>query len=158
MNDKQAIRDALFLYCRGMDRLDRDLLRKVLADDCHSIYHGMFEGPTDEVIEWSIRANEELLARSHQLTNMLIEVDGDSASSEAYGSITVWTQPPDVTEVWYRNRYLDRWEKRNGQWKIVYREHILDMMSVDGVPCLDPDYSISRSDADDPSYKYLPGL
>ena len=153
--DKIAIRDAMYTYCRGMDRLDKKLLHSVIAEDCQSKYHGFFEGGASEMIDWSVSANEELLSRSHQITNMLIEVDGNTAASEAYGTIMVWTKSPEITEVCYRNRYLDRWEKRKGKWLIVYREHLLDSMSVNGVPCQDPDYTVSRQGASDPSYKYV---
>ena len=79
----------------------------------------------------------------------------DTAVSEAYVTVVLWTRPPDITEICCRGRYLDRWEKRADNWQIVQREHVLDTQSVNGVPVPDAVNPQSRRDPSDPSFKFI---
>src|SRR5258708_33862880 len=65
---------------------------------------------------------------SHQITNILIELDGDRASSEAYFTASLQSEPKHgvITEHLYRGRYLDRWARREGHWAIDHRHVIFD--------------------------------
>ena len=70
---------------------------------------------------------------SHQITNVLIELDGDRATSEAYVTVALWPPPAadgGQTELVGRGRYLDRWERRGDVWAIAHRLHLLDMSSA----------------------------
>lgn len=67
---------------------------------------------------------------SHQINNALIEVDGDTAISEAYVMVALWTlanKQGVQTEIIGRGRYLDHWCFQDGIFAIDYREHVLDM-------------------------------
>ena len=69
---------------------------------------------------------------SHQITNVLIELDGDRAVSESYVTVVLWTRPDAEgrqSELVGRGRYLDRWERRGGVWAIEHRVHLLDLSS-----------------------------
>jgi hypothetical protein len=54
-------------------------------------------------------------------------------------------------------RYVDRMERRNGEWRIAERVVVLDSQRQDPVPTgLAPleNSNVGRRDKDDPSYKY----
>ena len=90
---------------------------------------------------------------------MLVEVDGDAASSESYVTVVLWTLPDAEgrqSEIVARGRYLDRWAKRDGRWAIEHREHVVDTDSRQTLTRGDPSET-SRRDERDPSYGYLRG-
>jgi hypothetical protein len=131
--DKQAIRDVLSRYCRGLDRMDKQMAYAVWHDGGTAFYDGMFEGTGEGFIDWVWQAHAAMERHSHQITNVLIELDGDRAVSESYVTVALWTLPDangDQKELIGRGRYLDRWEKRGDVWAIAHRVHLLDMSSV----------------------------
>ena len=88
--DKEAIRDALVRYCRGVDRGDADLICSAYhpdAEDDHgfSRFTGETVGPV-LVERLRIRSPRVYM---HHITNQLIELQSpDRAASETY--FTVW--------------------------------------------------------------------
>ncbi|MFM8863148.1 MAG: nuclear transport factor 2 family protein, partial [Acidimicrobiia bacterium] len=50
--DRLAIADLMALYCRGIDRLDRDLVRSCFHPDATDT-HGSFHGTIDEFLDWA---------------------------------------------------------------------------------------------------------
>jgi hypothetical protein len=154
--DKLDIRDVLTKYCRGLDRMDKAMACSVFSADCSAHYYDMYEGTGHGFVDWAWEVHAGMERHSHQISNALIEVDGNTAVSEAYVTVALWTNPPELTEIVCRGRYLDRWEKREGNWQIVKREHVLDTQSVNGVPVPDAPNSQSRRDESDPSFKIFP--
>jgi len=138
--DKQAIRDVLSRYCRGLDRMDKTMADAVWWEGGTAFYDGIFEGTGHGFIEWVWEAHAAMERHSHQITNVLVELDGETATSEAYVTVVLWTQPDakgKQLELIGRGRYLDRWSKREGVWAIDHRTHLLDMSST---------YPLTRSD------------
>jgi hypothetical protein len=151
--DKLAIRDVLSNYCRGLDRMDKEMAYAVFSKDCSAHYYGMFEGSGHGFVDWAWEVHATMSRHSHQITNALIEVNGSTAVSESYVTVALWTKAPDITEITCRGRYLDHWQRCEDAWQIVRREHILDMQSNNGVPVPDAVNQQSRRDANDPSFK-----
>lgn len=158
--DQQAIRDVLSRYCRGLDRMDRTMAYSVWHDDGTAVYDGMFEGTGHGFVDWVWGAHESMERHSHQITNVLTEVDGDTAMSEAYVTVALWTLPDeDGNQVEHigRGRYLDRWERRAGRWAIVERFFVQDMGT--STPCHRSDVSPSSArDDTDPSFRFIPRM
>ena len=148
------IRDVLSRYCRGLDRMDKNMAYSVFSDDCVAHYHDMYEGTGHGFVDWVWAAHEGMQCHSHQITNVLIEVDGDRATSEAYVTVALWTNPPEVQEIIARGRYLDRWQLQQGHWFIVQREHILDLQGSNGIPDTAAPNSVSMRSSDDASYRF----
>ncbi len=155
--DKLAIRDVLSRYCRGLDRMDKAMAYSVFSEDAPAHYYDIYEGTGHGFVDWVWEAHAAMERHSHQITNTLIELDGDTASSEAYVTVVLWMREAgDMIETVVRGRYLDRWEKREGRWLIVHREHVLDTQSTNGVPVADaPNKESTRDDAD-PSFRFIP--
>jgi hypothetical protein len=155
---RQAIRDVLSRYCRGLDRMDKAMAYSVFHADASALYHDMYEGSGHGFVDWVWEAHRYMERHSHQITNVLAEVNGDTASSEAYVTVVLWTLPDDAgeqTEIVVRGRYLDRWKCIDGQWMIMQREHVLDMHSEYTLKS-GPVGPASRRDSSDPSFAYIP--
>lgn len=120
LKDRQDIYDCLMRYCRGLDRLDRDLLRSCYhpgaIDD-----HGAFVGPADAFVDWALKIYSELKHVSHhEITNHYCELDGDTAHAESYYvSTNIDKAAPHFTRA--RGRYIDRFERIDGRWAIAAR-------------------------------------
>ena len=76
---KQEIRDVLARYCRGLDRMDKEMAYCVWHDDATAIYYDIYEGTGHGFIDWVWVAHEGMQCHSHQITNVLIKADGDKA-------------------------------------------------------------------------------
>lgn len=157
--DKTAIREALYAYCRSVDRLDHALGHGVFHEDSHADYgEGVYQGPGRGAIDTIIRQHDGLTSHSHQVSNVLIALDGNRAGSEAYMTGTMRMQRDGKEfQIFVRARYLDAWEKREGRWGIVRREVAYDHDEVREVTSMRGPSHVSR-DASDPSYAFLGGL
>src|SRR5439155_824312 len=123
---KQAITEVIYRYCRGLDRMDRALTLSVwhpggTADYGEEMYVGTGEG----FVDWVWQQHAHFDRHSHQITNVLIDVDGDTAASEAYVTVALRATAPDaIVDTVSRGRYLDRWSRRDGGGAIDHRRHI----------------------------------
>ena len=52
--DKQEIHELHARYCRGVDRLDADLIRSVFHDDAVEHHPPWFDGSADEYVDYVI--------------------------------------------------------------------------------------------------------
>ena len=154
---KQSIRDVLSNYCRGLDRMDKPLAYSVFFDDATAVYFDMYEGSGHGFIDWVWDAHATMQRHSHQINNVLVKVDGDTATSEAYVTVTLWTLPDEhgaQNEIVGRGRYLDRWQHRDGRWAIIERQHVMDLHTVHALVA-GPVNEQSRRDTEDPSYRLI---
>jgi hypothetical protein len=118
---KQEIQELSCKYSRGLDRLDAQLLQSVFCDDAFCEY-GFYNGSPDKFIEFALTALGDHAANHHMLGNILIEVEGDEAFGEVY--FNAYHKVPSESgceDVIIAGRYLDRYVKRDGVWKIAYR-------------------------------------
>ncbi len=156
--DRQAIQNVLYTYCRALDRMDRNLALSVFNPGAVVHYHGMFEGTCQGFIDWVWQAHAGMQRHCHQVSNILIDLDGDLATSEAYVTITLWLnadQQGRTFESLNHGRYLDRWRRVDGHWGLVEREHVLDMQRLTEVEPGDLVSEQSRRDPMDASYRFL---
>ena len=156
--DKQAIRDLVYTYCRAVDRLDVPLGHAIWHEDGVADYGAAFyQGPGRGVIDAICESHLGLLSHSHQVTNILVHLDGDRAGSESYVSGTMRRQGDGtVLQIGVWGRYIDQWERRGGSWGLVHRTVVYDHEEIRPVtPMGQP--SIATRDRTDPSYAALPG-
>ena len=156
--DRDAIREALYAYCRSVDRLDAPLGRAVFHEDSHADYGaGVYQGPRRGAIDKIIQDHDGLTSHSHQVSNVLIALDGNRAGSEAYMTGTMRMQREGKEyQICVRARYLDAWEKREGRWAITRREVAFDHDEIREVTSLRGACHSAR-DETDPSYRFLEG-
>jgi len=152
--DRQAIREALYCYCRGVDRMDRALTRSCWHADGSADYRGMFTGGADALLDWMWRLHAAMETHSHQVTNVLIEVAGERAASESYVTVVLRSKAgkQPARDILSRGRYVDRWSRRDGRWAIDHRIYLNDWMSFVPMPGEATSPITGRRDADDASY------
>ncbi|MCJ2188061.1 nuclear transport factor 2 family protein [Novosphingobium beihaiensis] len=154
--DKFAITEQLYRYCRSVDRLDVPLGHSVFHEDATADYGPTgFRGSGRAAIDWICKAHEHLLAHSHQVSNILIALDGDRAGSEAYVTATLRMAREGKVmqmEVWCR--YCDRWSRRGGVWRIDHRDAVIDYDSIREVTPMHG-HEWGTRDTHDPSYTAL---
>ena len=128
MADREAIRQCLYRYCRGIDRMDADLILSAYWPDATD-EHGNFAARTaQEFVDHAMPILQGMEQTSHFLGNILIEVDGNEAYVESYVQAFHRLRKPDGTR--YENisssRFLDRMERRDDEWRIKRRVVVRD--------------------------------
>lgn len=122
--DDRAIRDVLLRYCRGVDRIELDLVRDCYWPDATDD-HGAFKGGVEAFVTWIGRLLPRYDVTTHSLANCLVEwhpTSPDVARVETYGTAEHQTAggPPELN-LTIAFRYLDRFERRGGEWRIADR-------------------------------------
>ena len=123
---KQAIYELSCRYMRALDRTDAELLRSVFFEDAYCEY-GFVDGTPDVFIDYAIGALKEHKANQHMIGNVLIEIEGEEAFGEVYFQAYHKVEAqPGFDDIIIAGRYLDRYEKREGEWKMAYRSERVD--------------------------------
>jgi hypothetical protein len=151
--DRQDILDCLQRYARGLDRLDEPLIRSAFHPDAID-HHGPVNGGVDDFLAYWLPMQAEREVSQHHITNHSVELDGDTAHAETYFLYFGKHFGDPVMHV-SGGRYVDRFERRGGVWRIGLRVVISEWhMHADGEPTvlLLERLSRGRRDADDPSY------
>lgn len=121
--DKQAITDVINLYLRGADRADIDLIANAYHPDAIEDHGGVFKGPASDYVALMARVLPKAGIMNHLATNIVIELDGDTANAEHYILAFARMQKSGETfETLTLARAIDRFERRDGNWKIAHRQ------------------------------------
>ena len=165
LEDRAEIERQLLRYCRGIDRRDLALVRSTYHPDAFDD-HGTYKGGVDGFLAF---VGSEVHARfrttMHKLGQSFVEIEpeGDAARAESYAICHHVTAEPDprperpdaVRDVadWVMGiRYLDRFERRAGAWRIARRELFWEWVRTDRLEALDPGWTPGRSDGRDPVF------
>jgi hypothetical protein len=152
--DREAIWDCVYRYARGLDRHDREIFESAYHPDAID-HHGSFLGRRDEFVPWGL----DLLAsewdtHTHFITNNRVDIEGDVAYSESYVLFAQRRRDGNVMDIG-GGRYIDRLERRDGEWRISARELVLDWTGrTESVVFADvATYPTGRWDREDVSYR-----
>lgn len=123
--DRAAIQDVLNSHSRGLDRHDLALLQACYWPEAEVDY-GNFKGPAQQFAELVLPAlaGQYELTR-HCLSNTLFSFSGARAHTETCVNAGHLLQGA-AEEMIFCGRYLDTLEKRDGQWKMIYRQVVMD--------------------------------
>jgi ketosteroid isomerase-like protein len=136
---REAIRDCMYRYSRGIDRADEGALVSAYWPDAHDC-HGAYNGPIEGFFEMVRGAWAREPRNIHHVTNILIEfVGADQAAVESYFLALQRSSGPDgiARQVMLSGRYCDLFEKRGGEWRVLKRTVVYDW--VDPQPAPEPD-------------------
>jgi len=160
---RQKISDILHLYCRGVDRLDREILESVFWPDAHEEHAGLYEGGVAGLVDHLMTAMRGLRTQ-HSLANILISFDSETkARSECHGHTYYQVNRPDGsrTDLIGGPRYLDIFEKRGEDWRIIWRKVVVDYtQTFEFADTASPLGAVSMESAQgtgDPLYAHLAG-
>jgi hypothetical protein len=154
-----AIRKALARYCRGVDRGDNPMIESAYWPDAYDD-HGNFKGgPADFAAYITERFDRTPRIGQHHVTNVYAEVDADVAHVESYFiAFNAQLDTAGGEHDLVTGRYLDRFERRAGEWRIARRQVVLDVarnaLAGDSWPRLDAFATGGRRE-DDPSAAFF---
>lgn len=121
LSDLESIRDATRRYCRGVDRLDAGEMKSAYWPDAIDD-HGAFVGNAHEFSDFCMVAHQQYRSTGHCIFNHQIDLadDGLTGRGELYCITWLFLKDADILDTWY-GRYLDRYEKRGDEWRIIER-------------------------------------
>src|SRR3954449_8108734 len=123
---RTAIEDCLKRFARAVDRQDWKAARESYHDDAFDD-HGFFKGPPDAFLAHIAKLHEVQDHSMHFNTNVLIEFQArERAFVETYVLVLQRFKDRRVTA---SARYLDRFEKRNGAWRVAHRTLVFGDMA-----------------------------
>ncbi|WP_164852685.1 nuclear transport factor 2 family protein [Novosphingobium umbonatum] len=128
---KDEIRALSGAYMRGLDRRDADLMAGVFWPDSTTDY-GFFQGSGPEFVTFAQAMLTQHLGNLHLLGQINIDLDGAQAYGEVY--YFAWHRIMDgeaPTDLIIAGRYADRYEQRDGVWKIAHRSELIDWVRSD---------------------------
>jgi hypothetical protein len=156
--DKQEIGEALARFSRGIDRLDREICLSAFHEDAE-MAAGPFVGSAAECADWAFPMHEQgQILTHHALLNTMIDLDGDTAHVETYYLFVARNKDESLMQA--GGRYIDRFERRGGAWKIALRTNAIEwagLLQSLPLPFADvPDLygnGAPARDKSDPSYR-----
>jgi hypothetical protein len=136
--DRAEIQDCMARYARGVDRGDWETMRAAYHPDAYDD-HVDYKGDIDGLVAFLKDRFEGVDNSMHFLGNCLIEYAGpDAAFVETYftsrrvrkpspeEAAKHGLEPQDGLTRQSWGRYLDRFERRDGAWKVAKRIVVLD--------------------------------
>ena len=163
--DREIIHDIMCLYVHALDRRRWDIMPNLFHKDAVFLF-GEVAGDWLGFIEQAQAIINPMIATHHQLGNMFINIEGNSAWCESYLTAT-HILPADFPEgmpfpalgrdyiATVGGRYIDKFEKRDGNWGIVSRNGLFDYRQYTEINDGDlyqnhPD-AVGKKDDSDPS-------
>lgn len=131
--DRFAIIDLAALYMRGLDRLDGELLEAQFWPGARCEY-GVFSGNPKDFAAFCMTMLTEHERNHHMLGQHLIDFTGpDAAYGEVYYQAyhRIFDEAGQPRDLFIAGRYVDRYERRQGVWKIAYRSELVDWVRDD---------------------------
>jgi hypothetical protein len=130
---REKIRDCIGRIARGEDRRDAALLSASFWPDAACDF-GVFSGTFGDYLAWVVPGSPAIPVTQHVLGQSVIARRGNSALVEthvtAYHRINMGTEERDIM---IGGRYLDRFEERGDEWRIVGRTMLYDWFQDVGV-------------------------
>lgn len=167
--DRFAIEQALLRYTRGVDRKDWDLVRSAYHVDAHDD-HGNYKGDIDGFIESLVTRHAGIEQSTHLISNITIEFAGaDAALVETYFIVHQRFSPAagdgrnayvrgraatadEAVETEVVGRYVDRFARRGGAWRIARRVVVFEVYRAQPAPAgggLPKNWVVARRDGKD---------
>ena len=125
--DRTAILDCIARHARGCDRHDEELLSSAYHVDGVD-EHGSAKNPGPAYAAF-INASHAATssAHTHNITTHTCEIAGDVAHAESYVLVALLALDGASTTV-MSGRYVDRLERRDGEWRISARRSTVDLV------------------------------
>jgi ketosteroid isomerase-like protein len=127
---QMEIREVLYRLCRAIDRGDRDGMLSAFHPDASDAHGPGGPAVVAEALVQKFDATPRM--GQHHITNVLAHVSGEVASVESYFIIfNAQSSENGGEHDLVGGRYLDRFERRDQQWRIAQREIVVDVARSD---------------------------
>jgi hypothetical protein len=162
MLDEFALRKLVHTYCRAVDRGDFATLRELYHHDAVDAHGEISTGSVAGFLNTLEASRPHIRSMQHNITTVNFAVDGNAAEGEIYtiATHTFIAGDRDVDLI-VGGRYLDKYEKRGGTWKIVDRMIVTDWAHVSDPSTVDLSHPVTRGTlkgspgSDDPSHQFF---
>lgn len=128
LRDREAIRDCMARYCRGVDRLDAEAIRSAYWSDIID-EHGPYNLSREKFIEAAQQLYTPTDHVVHMVANMEIHMNAPHAFVQSSWQALQALEEDDEgrrVETFLCGRYLDHFEKRDEEWRIARRRVVYD--------------------------------
>ena len=159
---EREIHRVLLKYFRGSDRFDLDLMATAYHPDAYDD-HGTYKGDIKGLVEW-IRTRHQTIEQSMHLAGTpFIHLEGKQAAVETYcilyqhertDCVNLATQQPAYRRFVFGVRYVDRFEERQGDWRIAHRVVVWEWSQEDvGDLNMNPIWTTAKRSLEDAVFK-----
>jgi hypothetical protein len=166
LSDHDAIVANEHEYDRGLDRHDEALMSKMFWPDAALMYGPRV--PVAELPTWANDIHSQSAAHKHHVTTPWLDFDGDQAHAEVgllfasnvprdkafdtFGDPTPGRVVRGAVATLGSGRYINRYERRGGDWRVAVHEYVQDVSVVLEAVDVCARSCIARWDASDISY------
>ena len=124
-DDAEGVRQALYRYARGVDRLDAALVADAFWPDAHISLGSIYTGVRDGFVAVAMGFMGMFAATRHDIGNILLAPRADGIGYE--GHVRTWHRFADrPAELTVLGRYIGRAERRDGQWRLAEHGELMD--------------------------------
>ena len=121
LKDREAIREGIHRYCQAVDRCDLKMLKSCYWPDGYDD-HGFYAGNAHDFADYVIPCLQAVDSSMHSITNTRFRFDGNRcACTSQWHVVHRLAHEGGFTDFLHDGRYLDVWEKREGEWKLLHR-------------------------------------
>ncbi len=140
LSDRQEILDCIARNARGCDRHDPEMLSGCYHEDGIDEHGEKHINPGPRYHEWANQVHSRgSLQNMHNITTHSCEIDGDIAHADSY-VIGLFFNADGETARILAGRYIDRLERRDGEWRISLRRCTLEVGMVADARIMNSDY------------------
>lgn len=173
MLEREKIVGALQTYARGVDRREWTLVASSYHPDAYDD-HGGYQGGVPGLLEWLERRHALIEQSMHFLGNCIVDFQTeDTAVAETYCMVyqRYGEEAKETIQTWLGDeplppgkrlmaelacRYVDRFERRHGDWRIARRTVVMEEVKVSAEPVrLRAGYALARRDRGDALWQAL---
>jgi hypothetical protein len=126
LKDRQDILDCIQRESRGRDRQDTEQIAGCWWEDGVDEHGAIITRMPDYPEKANLGHRSNFHMTSHNITNHLCEIDGDTAYCESYVVGGLFWLDGKTTTIAF-GRYLDQLEKRGGEWRMLTRRCTIEM-------------------------------
>jgi len=162
MLDEHALRKLVHAYCRAVDRGDMATLRELYHHDAVDSHGAFSTGSVEGFFEQLVASRRYIRAMQHHITTANFTTNGTAAEGEVYSlAIHTFAGKGRDTDLVIGGRYLDKYEKRDGTWKLLERTIVTDWARVSDPSAMDMSHPVTKDslkgalDETDPSFQFF---
>lgn len=157
-DDAESVRQAIYRYARGVDRLDAALIGECFWPDARVTLGTIYDGSPLGFVDVAIGFMGMFVATRHDVGNIMLAQAGTNMGYEAYVRAWHWHEGAG-TELEVLGRYIGRAEKRGAEWRLAEHGELMDWGAERPVDAAwfkaNGELEKGRRSRDDDSYRWI---
>ena len=133
---EQAVRKAATCYSRGVDRSDLELMKSAFHSDA-VVRYGSYDGHYEQFCKDVVSGQSGMEYTTHTVVNEYYDIDAANNSGKGEIYVLAFLSAGD-SEYLVAGRYVDKYDSRDGDWRISFRQYIYDWSRTSDYSGSDP--------------------